>query len=70
MPRILPPGSISGPCALFLDLRTQEAFMDQFEYSCADHGVVTTISRDEIPEAHPPSECPDCGGDLRVDVRH
>jgi hypothetical protein len=44
--------------------------MDEYVYACPDHGTVAVIHRREVAGAHPPTECPWCGGPLGVDVRH
>lgn len=44
--------------------------MDQFDYRCAEHGIVESVLRNEISSADPPTLCPRCGSSLRVEVRH
>jgi hypothetical protein len=43
---------------------------DHFDYHCAEHGVVASFDRKQVPRAQPPTECPDCGGELSLEVRH
>jgi hypothetical protein len=42
--------------------------MDTFQYVCRSSGVVAVIRRDQILDAKPPTACPYCGRELRVEV--
>jgi hypothetical protein len=43
--------------------------MDRFDYHCSEHGVVSSVARDEIGSAHLPTLCPECDRPLSVEVR-
>ena len=57
-------------CAVTPGIQRKERQVDVFEYSCPLDGIVAAIERSYIARARPPSRCPLCDGELRVDVVH